>query len=54
MVRTMSQTPDDYRPNLQTEQWETPLVEITLDVSEAVDDSAQVWAGRMLGRSNAA
>jgi ATP-dependent DNA helicase RecQ len=34
MVRTLTQTPDDYRSSLKVAQWETPLLEITLSSPE--------------------
>ncbi|WP_256354489.1 MULTISPECIES: RecQ family ATP-dependent DNA helicase [unclassified Variovorax] len=36
MVRTRSQTPEDYLPSLRGDEWETPLVEIQLDISDSV------------------
>ena len=35
MVRTRSQTPEDYLPSLRVDQWETPLVEVQLAAGEA-------------------
>ncbi|KAL5903008.1 hypothetical protein ACKVV7_011481 [Pyricularia oryzae] len=40
MVRTRSQTPEEYWPGLQADHWETPLAEVRLDPSatSAVDE----------------
>lgn len=32
MVRTRSQTPEQFWPSLQADQWETPLVEVRLGI----------------------
>lgn len=47
MVRTRSQTPEEYWPALQTDQWETPLVEVQITAPNATSTADEL---QTLGR----